>query len=308
MKKYLTALIFAVLGVVIATIAIIDDSKPPEKQPAFITPAHSPYEKTLYASGIVEASSGNIAIGTPVSGIVEQIFYQVGDHVQSGDALFKIDDKELQAKLIIAQARLAKAKVSLQKPVHRYEYQIKLKKQDAQAVSAQTLSDLKDELAFARAALNFAQAQVKALNLNIKRHIIRAPMDGKLLQVRIRQGEYVQGGGISAPLMQFGADDMLSVRADIDETEAWRFKADTQATAFVRGHPTIKIPLKFRYIEPLVVPKKALTGLSTERTDHRVLQVLYSIEPSQINVYVGQQLDVYINLEKSEKNIRKLDK
>jgi hypothetical protein len=39
----------------------------------------------------------------------------------------------------------------------------------------------------------------------------------------------------------------------------------------------------------------SLTGDNTERTDMRVLQVLYSFDPSALPVYVGQQMDVYID-------------
>jgi hypothetical protein len=51
-------------------------------------------------------------------------------------------------------------------------------------------------------------------------------------------------------------------------------------------------------IEPFVVPKQALTGENTERVDTRVLQVLYAIESRRAGkhpVYVGQQLDVFID-------------
>jgi hypothetical protein len=43
-----------------------------------------------------------------------------------------------------------------------------------------------------------------------------------------------------------------------------------------------------------VVPKKSLTGDSTERVDTRVLQALYSFDPSRLKAYVGQQVDVFI--------------
>jgi HlyD family secretion protein len=44
-----------------------------------------------------------------------------------------------------------------------------------------------------------------------------------------------------------------------------------------------------------VVPKKSLTGDSSERVDTRVLQLLYSFDPKSLkNVYVGQQMDVFI--------------
>jgi hypothetical protein len=43
-----------------------------------------------------------------------------------------------------------------------------------------------------------------------------------------------------------------------------------------------------------VIPKKSLTGGSTERVDTRVLQVIYQFDPPNRPLYVGQQVDVYI--------------
>jgi hypothetical protein len=43
-----------------------------------------------------------------------------------------------------------------------------------------------------------------------------------------------------------------------------------------------------------VIPKKSLTGDSTERVDTRVLQVIYRVEDDALPLYVGQQMDVFI--------------
>ncbi|MFO0082199.1 MAG: secretion protein HlyD, partial [Phycisphaerales bacterium] len=47
-------------------------------------------------------------------------------------------------------------------------------------------------------------------------------------------------------------------------------------------------------IEPYVIPKRSLTGESTERVDTRVLQVVYAFPREALNAYVGQQVDVRI--------------
>jgi hypothetical protein len=43
-----------------------------------------------------------------------------------------------------------------------------------------------------------------------------------------------------------------------------------------------------------VVPKKSLTGDSNERVDTRVLQALYRFDRKELPIYVGQQMDVFI--------------
>jgi len=47
--------------------------------------------------------------------------------------------------------------------------------------------------------------------------------------------------------------------------------------------------------EPFVIPKKSLTGDSTERVDTRVLQVIFRVERDDLPLFVGQQLDVFID-------------
>ncbi|HEX9593051.1 MAG TPA: hypothetical protein VGB12_06860 [bacterium] len=53
-------------------------------------------------------------------------------------------------------------------------------------------------------------------------------------------------------------------------------------------------PLTFVRFEPFVLPKRSLTGDGTERVDTRVLQVIYRVEDDSLPLFVGQQMDVFI--------------
>ncbi|MBV9608483.1 MAG: hypothetical protein JO187_02905 [Acidobacteria bacterium] len=86
----------------------------------------------------------------------------------------------------------------------------------------------------------------------------------------------------------------MNIRADIDEADAWRVRPNTAAVAYVRGDTGQRLPLQFVRFEPYVLPKKSLTGDATERVDTRVLQAIYRIADQKAPVYVGQQMDVYI--------------
>jgi len=86
----------------------------------------------------------------------------------------------------------------------------------------------------------------------------------------------------------------LHVRVDIDENDAWRFQPCASAMASVRGNPEIKTPLQYVRTDPDVIPKVTLTGDTTQRTDTRVLQVIYSFDPASLPLYVGQLMDVFI--------------
>ena len=84
------------------------------------------------------------------------------------------------------------------------------------------------------------------------------------------------------------------VRVDIDEHDIARFPIGAPARAYVRGATHKELALSFVRVERYVMPKKSLTGENTERVDTRVLQAIYAIEPSGHTVYVGQQLDVFV--------------
>jgi HlyD family secretion protein len=123
---------------------------------------------------------------------------------------------------------------------------------------------------------------------------VRAPVDGDVLQVNVRQGEYV-GTPHTQALVVLGNIHRLHVRIDIDEHDIPRFRPGLPAKASLRGHPEAAYPLNFVRVEPYVIPKKSLTGDNSERVDTRVLQVIYSLDISDKPIYVGQQLDVFID-------------
>jgi hypothetical protein len=64
--------------------------------------------------------------------------------------------------------------------------------------------------------------------------------------------------------------------------------------ASVRGNPQIKTALQYVRTDPDVIPRVTLTGDTTQRTDSRVLQVIYSFDPAALALYIGQLMDVFI--------------
>lgn len=151
----------------------------------------------------------------------------------------------------------------------------------------------KPDLEVARAELRQAQAQVARIQTDLQRLRVTAPIGGKILQCKVRPGEYAATGTLAQPLILMGLVDQLHLRADIDENEAWRFAPGTEASASVRGNSQLTYSLTFVRVEPYVVPKKNLTGDATERVDTRVLQAIYAL-PKGAPLYPGQQMDLSI--------------
>jgi len=132
---------------------------------------------------------------------------------------------------------------------------------------------------------------------------VRAPRDGDVLKVDLRAGEYasVPPSDLNNPSLLLGETRQLQLRADVDEDSASRVTAGAPAVAFIKGMRSDPIPLRFVRIEPYVTTKKSLTGDSTERVDTRVLQVIYQFDHSNTPVYVGQQMDVFIEGKASQR-------
>ncbi|HEX4149542.1 MAG TPA: HlyD family efflux transporter periplasmic adaptor subunit, partial [Pirellulales bacterium] len=146
----------------------------------------------------------------------------------------------------------------------------------------------------ARAAVDQARSQVEQVQTEVERLSVRALVDGQVLKVNVRPGEFV-GAPATQSLIVLGNVEQLHVRVDIDEHDIPRFQTGSAAKAALRGSPQELYPLTFVRIEPYVVPKKSLTGDNTERVDTRVLQVVYSIDTHGTQLFVGQQLDVFID-------------
>lgn len=317
--------------------------KKPTEPPA--APPTADFQHTVGAVGLVEASSENISISTAVSGLVVKAYVKAGDHVNAGQSLFSLDDRDLKAELgtrratlEAAQSRLAKLEQSprpeeippaearvreaeamladatvQQKLIESVtdrrairEEDLQRRRQATKAAAAKldeanaALALLKSgtwapDLKIAKAEVATAEAQLKRLETDIERLTMRAPAAGEILQVNVRAGEYAQVGALSKPLIVMGDTSRLNVRVDVDENEGWKVRAGAPAQAAERGNSAQRVALEFVRFEPYVVPKKSLTGDSTERVDTRVLQVIYRFKEAKVPFRVGQQMDVFIS-------------
>ena len=281
--------------------------KPPAPPP-LAEPARSPYAHSIAATGIIESARENIKIATAKPGLVTQIFPKVGDPLKAGDPLFQLDDREAKARVSEAEAQLqveAATLVSEQVLLSEAADQLarvtrpdstKFMTEDEMQRRRYAVKSAESRTARSTAALAAARSTLATATTALTILTIRAPRDGRLLQLNLRPGEYANINP-PEPLMVLGDTETLQIRADVDEQNAPLVELGRPATASIKGNATSRLPLTFLRIDPFVVPKKSLTGDSTERVDTRVLQVIFSlIKPPNQLLYVGQQVDVYIEI------------
>jgi multidrug efflux pump subunit AcrA (membrane-fusion protein) len=306
MKRFILPLI-GVLAAVWAAYSVVrtQPRRAPTDPPA--PPAMSDFKETVAAVGLIEASTENIWIGTPLAGVVQKVFVTAGQSVKSGEPLFDLDTRQLRAEIdvrqhavVVARARAHVVESRIADSQRQLDFAEQVK--DKRAISAEELTRRRSavetataELDEVRSEISAAEAQVRSVQVDLERSTVRAPLAAEVLQVKVRVGEFAPAAATANPLILLGRSKPLHVRVDVDEHEAWRVRGGAHATAHVRGNADLKAPLQFVRFEPFVVPKRSLTGDSTERVDTRVLQIIYRIQRDDVPLFVGQQLDVFID-------------
>ena len=305
MSKRITTYL-AILGIVAAVFLVkrVRHTDPPA--PPLAEPARAPFEHSIGARGIVESMDENVRIAPAVAGLVSKVKVKVGDHVKTGDILLELDTRDATAtvaaqesQLVSTRAQIDEATVQIADKKDQWERMEKLSANSVASIDERQRARFAVEtatakLASARGGLQQMESQVERAKVQVDLLSIRAPRDGTVLQVNIREGEYAQ---LSAkdPILLLGQIDQLQLRADVDEDNASRVRPGCAAIAYIKGRREFPIDLKFVRIEPYILPKQSLTGESSERVDTRVLQVIFHFSKPGLPVYVGQQMDVFLD-------------
>ena len=275
--KYILPL-FAIGLLIFATVESYYIQRPTPELPPPVPPTTSPFGQTVAGAGMVEASTeasgtGNIAIGSQLSGTVAKVCVRIGETVRTGDVLFELDMRQAEAelqvrlaaqaaaekqlrqlelrpraeevppseaqvdvaaanlrqqqdlyergrKLVTTRAITAEDFVALEEGLHTAQAQLELAKANLALLKAGTWEP---DIAISHANLASAKAQVAQANTTLDLMRVCAPVDGTILQINIRPGEYISTlGGQTLVLM--GSLAPLHVRVNVDEEDIPRLK------------------------------------------------------------------------------------
>jgi multidrug resistance efflux pump len=223
--------------------------------------------------------------------------------------LFRVDDRDVRARLLEAEANIREAIASIgeaRAAETAASRQLSLYRDiaDPAAISRSEVIRAEGEASVARSRRQLAEARLGAAraarnraNVELTRLGVVAPISGEILRVDVRPGEYVQAGqqGSNAtPYIQMGETRPLHVRVDIDEDEATRLALGSEAVVSPRGAANRQVRARFVRAEPQVIPKRSLTNSAAERVDVRVLQVIYELPATDGLFRVGQQVDAFV--------------
>jgi HlyD family secretion protein len=181
---FILAILGLVAGLVNAYVLGIEKKPPP---PAF-QPASNPYNKGIYANGIIESyqeNGKNINIYPEVSGTVTRILVTEGQNVQKGTPLIMIDDSVQKATaeqqksqaeaakallealkaqprkelLYVAKAQVEYARAGLKSAQDQLDKQLKSYELEPKSVSRDVLDNAENAVTVAKTNLNVVQRQ-----------------------------------------------------------------------------------------------------------------------------------------------------
>jgi multidrug resistance efflux pump len=153
------------------------------------------------------------------------------------------------------------------------------------------------DIAAAESAADRARADLARARTELDLRTVRSTIDGEVLQVNIRPGEFAPAKELTEGLLVLAHGGPTHIRAQIDEVDIPRFRVDASAWASPRGDASRRIPVTIAYVEPLVVPKRNLSGRTSELVDTRVMEVVYTVGENGPALPFGQQMDLYIEAE-----------
>lgn len=281
----------AILGVLLAFFYIGTKSFKIKAKAPIAEAAEKPFSECISGTGIIESVGKNIDIAPYYSGRIAEVYVEEGSTVAPNTPLFKLNDLEARASLESMKAEY-ESQNALVKNI-KQQFQRFENLENKSAISEQDYTSKALELEKANAELKRIAAKIKEQELNISHALIKSPVRGEVLQVNVRPGEYISTIGTPAPII-LAESSNYQVRTDIDEINASLIKPHQKAYAFLKGDTSKKFPLEFIRIEPFMVPKKDLTGNTAERNDIRVLQIIYQCKKPNFPIYIGQQLEIYI--------------
>ena len=281
------------LALVALGFAIFFVSSKPKAAPKDITPPpQAENAQSISGIGVVEPKSELISIGVELPGVVRKVFVKVGDEVKAGQPLFALDQRDIEAQLTTLEAQLASAKVQAQDAAAQFALVNGVK--DIRAIARDDFNRRKFSSQLAASRIAEIKAQLGQARTTKERLTVKAPVAGQVLEVEVRPGEYANAGVLATPLIRLGDVSTLHVRTEIDEQYARKITSDMTAKGFARGDTRDAVPLTFVRFEPYVRPKQNL-AVAGQRVDTRVLQVIYALPQDHAGIYVGQQMDVFVD-------------
>lgn len=244
-------------------------------------------ELTVEASGTIEAIS-SIEIKSKASGQILYLGAEIGDYVEEGVVLARIDQRTPTNTLAQANADLEVAKVRLMNAQNQFERSERLHNEGN--ISDKSFEDAQESFSSARAQLVRAEVFLENAKIALDDTSVRSPIAGTVISRPAEVGQVITsptsavGGGTL--LMEMADLNNVRVRALIDEIDIGKINIGQEVTLKVSAYRDKKFVGVVSKIEPMSKIDQNVT----------TFPVLIDIENKDNLLLIGMNTDVEIEI------------
>jgi RND family efflux transporter MFP subunit len=239
-------------------------------------------EQTYSIDGVVEATRQS-TVSAQISGRVKGIFFDVGDRVNKGQVILRIDEREANQALAGSRAQLSQAEAALQNVRLNYERSKQLFEQ--KFISQAALDKAKADYDVARAQATASEAGAEQSALTQSYTSVIAPYAGVVSARMVEMGEMVTVG---KPLMTGFDPSQLRVISNVPQ--------DKLKEIGNRPNVTIEVPSLSRWIKAASVTVQPSADIRTHST-----QIRAELPANQASVYPGMFVRTHFVVGKASK-------
>ena len=132
----------------------------------------------------------NVAVRSRIDGVIAEVRVQDGQEVKTGDVLFTLDDRQLQAQVAQAEATLARDKAQLEN--FRRELQRLAPLADKAYASRSQLDQARANASAGEATVRADEAALQSAKVQLSYTVIAAPIAGRLGTIAQKVGNSIK--------------------------------------------------------------------------------------------------------------------
>jgi len=250
-------------GTIAGTIALCSlGCQKPEEAPVYQMIPVSVRDIVLSASaaGAVEPVQ-TVEVKSKASGEITEVAVEVGDVVQRGQLLVRVDQRVPHNAVVQAEADLQVAQAQLDIAESQYARSQKLF--ETQSITEQEFENARLARANANAQLVRSQRQLEDARIAFEDTEVRAPSNGIMLSRAVEVGTVIQSAssGLSggAVLLKMANLDTVQVRTLVDETDIGKINPGLNVTITVDAYPNQPFQGRVLKIEPEALVQQNVT-------------------------------------------------
>lgn len=250
---------------------------------------------TAEATGTVEPIR-KVEVKSKASGEVLALSVDVGDQVETGALLARIDPRDVRNSFDQAAADLEVAEARLE--ISQAQSQRSKELLEGDVITPQEYENARLDLANAQANFIKARTNESLAELRLGDVTITAPLAGTIIQKSVEEGQVIQSasGNVSGGTTLFVMANLLEmqVRTLVDETDMGQIRQGMLATVKVEAFPDRTFQGYVERVEPQAVVQQSVTMFPViVRLDNRA-DVLRPGMNADVEILVDEATDILL--------------